>query len=425
MLVALVAAGCSDSDTKPDAGDAKAGEGTVGDTGSGDTSTTPYTPLIAEAELKRIVSALADDNMDGRDEGTPGGDKARAYVIDELKKCNVTPAGDGGTFEQKITAGKGTNVIGKIEGSGSAAEKARHVVISAHFDHLGNCQGQICNGADDNAAGVAIVIRVACALAKSPPKRSVIVALWDAEEPPTFLTAAMGSAFWVAHPTLPLASVDAALVLDLVGGNLWPGYQNHFVLGAELSPEVKAAVIAAAKPPALDAQRASLHLVEKTPLGDQPWSDYHDFRLKNIPVLFFSNGQNKAYHTGGDEIAGLNLPKMTLEADWLLSITEQLGNRSGDAAPTFNATAMDNENDASALVKVIEAALDPEGLAKMVGSVSRGNLKKDLDAVKAAKAKVDGGGQLSAAEVGSLRSAVQRIMCLAGTSYPENICNIL
>ena len=124
VLVALVAAGCSDSDTKPDAGDAKAGEGTVGDTGSGDTSTTPYTPLIAEAELKRIVSALADDNMDGRDEGTPGGDKARAYVIDELKKCNVTPAGDGGTFEQKITAGKGTNVIGKIEGSGSAADGA-------------------------------------------------------------------------------------------------------------------------------------------------------------------------------------------------------------------------------------------------------------------------------------------------------------
>ena len=110
---------------------------------------------IKQENLTRLVTKLASDAFNGRDEGTPGSAEARKYIIDELTKCGVKPAGVNGSWTQDIRPGKGTNILGRIEGSG-AQEKARYVALSAHYDHLGACQGAICNGADDNAAAVAI-----------------------------------------------------------------------------------------------------------------------------------------------------------------------------------------------------------------------------------------------------------------------------
>jgi len=45
------------------------------------------------------VKVLADDNMEGRDTGSPGLRKAEAYVVDELKKFGVQPAGKDGYYQ--------------------------------------------------------------------------------------------------------------------------------------------------------------------------------------------------------------------------------------------------------------------------------------------------------------------------------------
>ncbi|MBW2736143.1 MAG: M28 family peptidase, partial [Deltaproteobacteria bacterium] len=271
---------------------------------------------------------------------------------------------------------------------------------------------------------VAMVIRVACALVKNPTKRSVIIASWDAEEPPTFLTDEMGSAYWVSKPTVPLAQIDASIVLDLAGGDLWDGFQGHFVLGAEMSPELSAALDAATKPPALELYRFGLHLVEETIAGHQPWSDYHAFRQKGIAVLFITNGQNKRYHTTSDELDSVNLPKMTLEADYLYSMVEKLGNRAGESKPSYHGSTRDDLRDAVALIGVLEAALKPQGLIKFIGTSSEATLKEDLAKARAIKTKLDGGGTLSSTEVGRLRSAAQRVMCFTGPTYPEYVCNM-
>ena len=64
---------------------------------------------------------------------------------------------------------------------------------------------QICNGATDNATGTAVALAVGQAIAASatPPRRSVIVALWDAEE-----DGLLGSAAYVANPLVPLAQTS-------------------------------------------------------------------------------------------------------------------------------------------------------------------------------------------------------------------------
>lgn len=431
FLVVALSLGCSDDSASPDGStpgvDSRPANeaGVTPDGAPQKDGQTPTTGTISQAELQRLTAALADDSMNGRDEGTPGGKAARDFIIAELQKCGVQPAGDGNGFEQAITAGEGTNIIGKIEGSGTAAQKARHVLISAHYDHLGSCGGQICNGADDNAAGVALVIQVACALAKNPPARSVIVASWDAEEPPTFLSDAMGSQYWVAHPTVPLAQIDVAIALDLVGGDLWEGFEGHLVLGDELSPEVSAALEGATKPAGLQVYHASLHLVEETVAGHQPWSDYDAFRNQGLPILFLSNGQNKRYHTSADELDTVNLPKMKLEADYLLAMVQELANRSGDGAPTYDGSGTAHARDAANMITVLEAALDPQGLVKNLISASKAALQSDLAAVQAIKTKLDGGGSLTSSEVTALRTAAQRVMCLAGSSLPEYVCTFM
>lgn len=379
--------------------------------------------FLAESNLSQIVTYLASDELDGRDEGTPGGQLARTYLIEQMQSCGIQPA-VGSSFEQPITTGTGTNVLGIVPGSDPALE-ARTVVVSAHYDHLGNCEGQICNGANDNAAGVAIALAVGCAMAEDPPPRSVLVALWDAEEPPTFLTAAMGSQFYADSPVIGLDQTDAVIALDLVGADLWPGYGGHFVLGAELSPQVAYAVDAAHEPEGLLAYRGGLHLAEEQPLGlgRQPWSDYDAFRNKNLPILFLSNGQNKQYHTSADELDGLNLPKMELEARYLVAIVGNLAH--GKTTPVFDAAGSDYPKDAAAMKEALAAALAAGGLLDVLGltAKSRTKLEGDLTDVTAIADKLAAGGQLTEPEIRRLRDATQRIMCHAGSSYPEAICN--
>src|SRR4029450_2085199 len=80
----------------------------------------------------------------------------------------------------------GTNLIGVIPGRDRADEV---VVVGAHYDHLGSrCRtadpaDTICNGATDNATGVAAALAVGEDLARGRgPRRTVVVALWDREE---------------------------------------------------------------------------------------------------------------------------------------------------------------------------------------------------------------------------------------------------
>ncbi|MEZ4440484.1 MAG: M28 family peptidase [Polyangiaceae bacterium] len=415
-LFAAAACGSSSEGT----GGGGTGAGDVGGASEGGSTTGPLVHMN-EAELTRMVSYLASDETDGRDEGTAGSQLARNFIIDELTRCGVSPA-VAGSFEQPITTGAGVNILGVIPGSDPALAD-RHVLISAHYDHLGHGNGEIYNGADDNAAGVAIILGVACALAESPPARSVIVASWDAEEPPTFLSDAMGSQFYAQNPVVPLAQTDAALVLDLVGGDLWAGFEGHFVLGAELSAEVMSAVAAAPVPEGLPVYRAGLHMAEEQPIGHQPWSDYDAFRNLGVPVLFFSNGQNRQYHTAVDELATINLPKMAREALYLYAITQNLA--SASATPVFVPTGADYLGDATNMRQVLEQAVAAGGLIDSLGlgAQSRATLETDLADVSAIEQSIAGGTAPTTEQIRRLRDGTQHIMCLAGTTYPESLCN--
>ena len=412
---------------------------------------------LSQDEIMRRVSYLASDEMNGRDEGTPESARARAFIIDELGKCGVKPASADG-WEQPIVGGKGTNVLGVIEGRDPSL-KDRFVLLGAHYDHIGAEGGKIYNGADDNAAAVSIILGVGCALAKNPPSKSVLVAAWDAEEPPTFLTDQMGSQYYVQHPVIPLEKTDVAIALDLVGSGAWPGYQGHFVMGSEFSQEVRAAVEAAPIPEGLLAMRQGLHLAEETPLRHFTWSDYDAFRNAEKPFLFFSNGQNKRYHQPADQVGALDLAKMTREARYLSDIVRNLAN--AKTTPVFIPGGTDFGTDLATLDALLSAALAPGGIVETLklSPASRTLVEGDLAQIRAMKtagadagttsgSESSGSGSSGSGSSGSgsgggssgsggsgpdlttsegraqvMRIAAQRLLCYGGSSFTESMCN--
>jgi hypothetical protein len=104
-----------------------------------------------------------------------------------------------------------SNVVGRIRGSGGGRESLLYL---AHWDHLGHCdregRDRICNGAVDNASGVAALLEIARALARGQrPKRDILFLATTAEE-----MGLLGAEYFAARPTVPLRSVVAAVNMD-------------------------------------------------------------------------------------------------------------------------------------------------------------------------------------------------------------------
>ncbi len=125
-----------------------------------------------------------------------------------------------GKFEARVVVKKlaqltSPNIIGVLPGSDPRL-KHEYVVLSAHLDHLGvgrpvNGDG-IYNGAMDNASGIASLIEIGKELSASPnrPKRSILFAAWTGEE-----SGMLGSQYFVAHPTVRLSDIVAAINMDM------------------------------------------------------------------------------------------------------------------------------------------------------------------------------------------------------------------
>ena len=57
---------------------------------------------ISPADLRQRISIFADDSMMGRRTGTPGNAKGNAYIVSEVQRLGLKPAGDAGSYLQKV-----------------------------------------------------------------------------------------------------------------------------------------------------------------------------------------------------------------------------------------------------------------------------------------------------------------------------------
>jgi hypothetical protein len=275
------------------------------------------------------VRTLSSDALGGRNNGTPGSVAAQDYIIDRLDDFAVgidpTKAG-ADAFRVPFTGG--TNVIGVIPGRDLADQ---FVVVGAHYDHLGSCRtadpaDTICNGATDNAAGVAALLDMAEQLAHGDgPRRSVVLALWDREE-----DGLLGSKAYVANPPVPLAQTVAYVNFDIQGANLSPSLQRTtFAVGAETGGDALRSVVERA------AATGPLDTIQLSAIFGQSRSDYINFINARIPTVFFSDSTGPCYHTAQDEADIVDYFKLGHQSRTALRLTRELADT--DEPPTFTA----------------------------------------------------------------------------------------
>jgi hypothetical protein len=196
-------------------------------------------------------------------------------------------------------------VIGILSGTNPKLSQ-QAIVIGAHYDHLGlggehslapDQSGTIHPGADDNASGVAGVIALARAFARSGSERTLVFAAFSGEE-----MGLLGSAAYVKNPPRPLDKTFAMINMDMIGRLR---DERVYILGVDSAAEFRPLVAEALAGSGLQASYSGD--------GYGP-SDHTSFYAAGIPVLMFFTGAHEDYHRPSDtaeKIAPQGLEKVT------------------------------------------------------------------------------------------------------------------
>ena len=224
-----------------------------------------------------------------------------------------------------------------------------YVIIGAHYDHLG-MGGQfslapsvsaIHPGADDNASGTAGVIELARWFSQQPKqKRGILFLNFAGEE-----LGLLGSAWYVAHPELPLDKAVAMINMDMIG-RIRDG--KVYIGGAATGSGLRALL-----------EKVAPKYPLKVDFSEGPESsssDHTSFTSGHVPALFFFSGLHTDYHKPSDTWDKIDAPDAARLLAMVAEVTDDLRDEAG--RPQF--------------VKVAPPAHGEGAVGPMTGSASGG-----------------------------------------------------
>ncbi|SEA59045.1 M20/M25/M40 family metallo-hydrolase [Pedobacter hartonius] len=264
-------------------------------------------------QLLKDVQTLSSDAYEGRKTGTKGAEMARNYISKRFKEIGLKSFPLLNSYQQSFTFSGiddpkilGRNMIGYIPGSSSKV-----IVISAHYDHLGIINGKIFNGADDNASGVAGMLKIAAHYAKSKPNYTLIFAAFDAEE-----FGRKGSEYFVSHLPIDLKRIRLNINLDMISHN---DKGELYASGTYKNYQLKNYIVTTIP----DLKILFGH--DNPKLGIDDWTEQSDqaaFNNKNIPFVYFGVEDHKDYHKSTDTFENINQEFFINAANGILEIID-------------------------------------------------------------------------------------------------------
>ena len=298
--------------------------------------------IVDTSDVEGHIQALADDAFEGREAGRRGGRAAASYIEQEIMPLGLMPAGTGKNFFQSFPTRFGTlrNVLILIPGSDSVLQ-SEVIVAGAHYDHVGYGNkrnsfgpfGYVHNGADDNASGVAGLIKIAETLAElsEPCRRSILIAFWDGEE-----QGLLGSKYFLQnHPEcIQDKKIVFSINLDMIG-RLRRRQLNVF--GARSATGLETLVTRANN----RYEKESLELIFNWDIT--PDSDHYPFLKAEIPTLMFHTGLHPDYHRPSDDAHLINIEGIEPVLEVTLQTLLQVANNEDDTF-SFRETAFRESN---------------------------------------------------------------------------------
>jgi Peptidase family M28 len=222
------------------------------------------------------------------------------------------------------------NVIALLEGSDLSGE---YIINAAHYDHLGEDGGKIFHGADDNGSGTAALLEIARVLAEEKKlgkglRRSVVFSFFSGEE-----KGLLGSNYYLQNPLFPPEATKAMLNMDMISktGTVYKNKKDSsnyiFLVGDDRAGGSLGAILnkenAATTKLILDRRYnspADIHLFLYR-------SDHFPFLLRQIPAVWFFNGEHAEYHLDTDTMETINWEVFMKRTLLVLNCTRVLANR--------------------------------------------------------------------------------------------------
>lgn len=255
----------------------------------------PESKLFDAGNLIEDVRVLSADDMEGRRTEQPGIAKARNYIKNRFAEVGLKVTEQ--EFEVRgrglQTPAKGINYIATIHGKTKAS---KYIVITAHYDHLGVRNGEIFNGADDNASGTSALFAIASYFKKHQPEHSLIFVALDAEE-----KGLVGAQHFVANPPVAKQSIVLNVNMDMISRN---DKGELYASGSRAYPHLKPALEKVKKTAGV-----KLMLGHDDPAtGHDDWTNQSDqaaFHAAKIPFIYFGVEDHKDYHKSTDDFSGI------------------------------------------------------------------------------------------------------------------------
>lgn len=297
---------------------------------------------------KKLIQQLTADTQalalpEGRRVGQPGHEIALNYLRQRMAALELVPfKGDNyelcyerphpNTRKDHLY----TNLVGVIPGNDRTLDP---LLIGAHYDSVIDAP---C--ADDNATSVAMTLAIAEEFIGAGLKRDLIIALFDAEEPPHFLSKSMGSTRFY-HDHCSDINFAGVIVTDLIGHDLSladlgvdiskadlllpNAKETVFVLGSESDPVFPAIVE--------ECEEATSGIKVFPTLNSYigNMSDHHSFEVNGQPFLFLSCGQGRYYHHELDNLDWINFKKLAAITEFVARVIHRL-----DKTPASTASGL-------------------------------------------------------------------------------------
>src|SRR5690606_32792975 len=219
------------------------------------------------------------------------------------------------------------NVLAYIEGSDLNEEL---IVLTAHYDHIGEHEGKVFNGADDDGSGTVAIMEIAEAFIKAKkegngPRRSILIMNVSGEE-----KGLLGSKFYADYPVFPLENTVANLNIDMIGrlDKKHADNENYiYIIGSNMLSDELHEINEHA-----NTTYTQLELDYEFNKKDDPnryyyRSDHYNFAKNNVPVIFYFNGVHEDYHKETDTVDKIIFSKMEKITRLVFHTAWELANR--------------------------------------------------------------------------------------------------
>lgn len=298
---------------------------------------TEPTPVVNSDRLLADIAYLASDELEGRKTGTEGNRLAQDYIENRFQSLGLNMFGTSYRHPFDHTSPRSeeeftdaVNLIGYVEGS---ERPDRFIVVTAHYDHLGIRDGEIYNGADDNASGTGGLMEAAAYFTRHQPENSIMFMALDAEE-----QGLGGARHFVDNPVVSLDRIVMNVNMDMISNN----FDNElYAVGTYHYPFLKPMV-------AESVAEAPINVLfgYDSDEWDQDWtmaSDHGPFHQKGIPFLYFGVEDHPHYHAPSDTFENTNPEFYEMAVETIIGVIDDLDIHLDDVAEAREEAAVPAE----------------------------------------------------------------------------------